>query len=176
MFYKLDIERQTEISTLFKNFFKYLSDDFEKNIFYKNNSGLIIKDIRSVVFHDGSNINLNYLDVNNFRREIKNKKLNIRVSYYETKTTNTVDQKGTEKSVRANLIHATDAFFARLIILNFHCLTVHDCFMLRLNDINTCLDFMNKFFRDTLCERYGDEARIYLLVDDHTKYSITIVL
>lgn len=168
----LQIEQQDNIKKIFKEFFAFLSKSFEVDIFYTKSSTDIKKEISTVCFGDGTKINFKYLTLSNNRREIKNKKLNLRISYNENYVDTRVDIRQTELSIRANLIHATDAYFARLVILRFGCLTIHDCFCLKLYDINTCIDFMNKFFHNEILKNTASRAE---LGDVSVAYSLTII-
>lgn len=173
---KLDKEKQDKIKKLFKDFFTFLSKDFEVDVFYKKNSTEIKKKINFICFDDGTKINFNYLRVKNNRKEIKNKKLKIRISYNENYTNNQVDYRQTEIAIRANLIHATDAYFARLVILRFSCLTIHDCFCIKLHDINNCIDFMNNFFRKEIFKNKDNYNNIINTNGlDKLPYSLTII-
>lgn len=176
-FYQLDIKKQDEIKEIFKSFFEYLSKNFETDIFYQNNSTEIKKNITSLFFDDGTKLNFNYLKLKTNRKEIKNKNLGIRVSYNEHETEQTINSKQTESAIRANVIHATDAYFARSVILKFNCLTIHDCFCLSLQDINNCIDFMNNFFLERLFKTLNDEGLELkqLLIYNKYTYSLTII-
>ncbi len=175
-FDKLSMERQDKIKNLFKEFFLFLSKGFEVDIFYKKNSTELKKKINSVCFDDGTKINFNYLVIKRNRREIKNKNLKLRISYNENYINNQIDFKQTELAIRANLIHATDSYFARSVILRFSCLTIHDCFCLRLVDINSCMDFMNNFFRKEICKDIGGYNNSINYSDlNNLPYSLTII-
>lgn len=175
-FKELNIEKQDNIKNLFKEFFSFLSKNFEMDIFYKKNSTEIKNKINFVCFNDGTKINFNYLILSNNRREIKNKKLNLRVSYNENYINTQVDVKQTELAIRANLIHATDSYFARLVILQFGCLTIHDCFCLKMHDINSCIDFMNNFFHKEIFKNTDSQDILIWDVDSSTlPYSLTII-
>ena len=174
-FGSLDIEKQDNIKNLFKAFFSFLSKNFEVDIFYKKNSQEI-KKIKQIQFDDGTRINFNYLILQNNRREIKNKKLNLRISYNENVINSSVDTKQTELAIRANLIHATDSYFARSVILNFKCLTIHDCFCLKLQDINACIDYMNGFFRKEIFKNANNDNTSLTTNDlNIMPYSLTVV-
>lgn len=175
-FRRLGVEKQDCIRDLFKEFFAFLSKNFEVDIFYKERSTDIKNKINSVSFDDGTKINFNYLTLCNTRREIKNKKLNIRVSYNENYINTVVDTRQTELAIRANLIHATDSYFARLVILRFGCLTIHDCFCLKLSDINSCIDFMNNFFHKEIFKNKSAQGTIIKDTDVcKLPYSLTII-
>ena len=161
------------VSEAFERFYKFLTNDFECEIFYKKNSSELRGSLMCVEFSDGTKINLNYLNTKTIRKEVKNKKLKIRTSFYEKRPTRSVDTKGSERALVANLIHATDAYFARLIIQKYRCLTIHDNFLLRLVDINRCVDYMNLFFRDELLLKFRDDSDVGDFVN--SKYSITII-
>ncbi len=87
-----------------------------------------------------------------------------------------VDTRQTELAIRANLIHATDSYFARLVILRFGCLTIHDCFCLKLSDINSCIDFMNNFFHKEIFKNKSAQGTIIKDTDVcKLPYSLTII-
>jgi hypothetical protein len=152
-FHKLDDILRIKIKEKFNSFFKFLNNDFETEIFYKKKSKILLNEISKIFFDDGTEIYFLYGNLNFKRREVKNKKLGIRVSYDMSAKCSAVNKSKTNSSLRANLIHATDSNFARKIILKFHCLTIHDCFCIRLAHIIPCLDYANEIFRnDIVCD------------------------
>lgn len=54
-----------------------------------------------------------------------------------------------------------------MIILKFFCLSIHDCFCLRLGDINPCIDYINLFFFEGInFYTIGSQTNDHLKTDD----------
>lgn len=144
-FNRLPEKEQNIINKVFKNFFKYLAEVFEIEIFYEKNSK-ILTEMDHIEYND-SIIYIKYMLIKEKRKEIKSKSQGIRASYNEQIATTTIDKEQTKTSARANIIHSADAHFAREIVIEFEILCIHDCFCIPIHDINLCLDYMNAYFR-----------------------------
>lgn len=173
-YYNLSNLQQDDIKNSFKKFFNFLENDFEKKIFYMLQSKDVLLNINTLEFGDGTSINLNYNKLKYVRREIKNSNLNLRVSFNCETTSTELDFRKTKTAKMANIIHSADSYLARLLIINFNLLTIHDCFCLRFLHINLCIDFINAYFKsilisnNSICSTAGNTN-----YDDH---SITIII
>ena len=172
-FYKLSQYERDCLLSDFEKFYKFLEQDFEIQIFYLKQSKDIEHNFVDICFDDDTSIYFSYLQINNKRKEIKNKKYDIRVTYNEFENTKNVDNIKTKRALRANLIHACDSFFARKIISRYNCLVIHDCFCISATDINLCLDDMNMYYIITI---YKDDVNLQKELLHANTYSLTVVV
>lgn len=172
-FWSLDLEEQKKFSKNFNSFYNFLDNDFETKLFYSKKSKDLIEFVSGISFLDGTVINLTYNELKYRRREIKSSQFNIRVSYDSQIKSNYVNIETTNNALRANIIHASDAYLNRSFIKKYSSLSIHDCFCLHLVNINSCIHFINKFFytqinntnKNLLIKNYVDVC-VYIKEED----------
>jgi hypothetical protein len=149
-FWSLSKEEKKDFSETFSAFYKFLDKDFETKIFYNKESKDFINEVGGIYFLDDTILNLTYNEKREERKELKCKLFKMRTSYDKHVKSNYVNEKGTKTSIRANIIHSSDAFLNRLFVQTYNSLSIHDCFCLHLANVNSCIHFINLFFHSQI--------------------------
>lgn len=125
----------------------------ETSLLYKAPSTILITWFAEVTqlqktlkLNDGNQLNLFYYHTLGIKRiEIKQSAQNLRQTFAYLELSTEVNKKKTERSLRANLIHAVDAYFARAIQsqLSYEIVTIHDCFAIDILNVDSLIRAAN---------------------------------
>ena len=159
-----------------KNFFQFLNDFFNNDVFFRQNSNLLVENWdenqKFIKTHDMANIYLNYYKPKEKRVNIKNK-LDERKTLTYHEIVDVYDSKQTLRALRANIVHASDAQYARLLISKYRILAVHDSFGIDIFRICQFMDDANLLLKIQLTETSFATETVHISSD---LYSIFVLL
>lgn len=122
--------------------------DFTKTAIFAelfiNDKEVFLSECNDSVVIDGLNVPLHYLDSCKIDKVIKVS--GKRWKFTETVVKNSVNSRKTTVALPANIVQAKDAEFARYIIDNVPCYTIHDSFGVSIFDVTLLMDKSNEFF------------------------------
>lgn len=169
-----------EIYVEFQNFYKFVENELEVNLFLKTRSNRILKHLTTnllknkeiiIESHD-ARTNLIYYKMKQKSWDliitIKHKNLKKRkIKKFEEIDKLTIDVRKIEQSLRANIVHYADALLVRDINKNFnYCfLTVHDCFMIDMFNVNDFIWIANQCINNNVFENI-----VFYQKEDNIKY------
>lgn len=136
----------------FKEFFKYLKEIFEKDVFFKKSSKSLVNFFKKklensgeveITTSDDSKAYTEYREITLIRLDKKYQNLRFSITFQSL--SDNLDLQKIYRSLRPNLVHSLDASYVRLVVdrLPWGIITIHDSFGIDILNVSLLLNIAN---------------------------------
>lgn len=129
------------IKSNFKIFWEYLQTDLD-SFFQKTIESFKNLPYEQIINADKYNYGYNILELKRHDIQIEGKRSTILLA----NPTNKIDNKTTRRAITPNIMHTTDAIYAKYIINKLNIYTIHDEFLIPITHLSYALDQMNYIY------------------------------
>lgn len=135
-YYSLELEEKSKIHIMHKKFYEKVKNTIKKEFYENTNTGLKMFEYNKWTIVNKKEYKINY----NKGRD----------KYTDTLYMINEDKEATEKGLEANNMHYLDAILIREILSKIEILPIHDCFGIRLCELHTVMDMINKYYSEKI--------------------------